>query len=473
MNRKLAAAAVAGTGLILALGSASALGAPGSSTYEQCMQKAGLTPQTSGVQVCKLVIVTKLFTWNWSLQKTASAGALQIAPGGSAPLNYTITATPTQTVSWYISGAVLVKNFTGDDANNVTATDTFTVPGTAPQTTVLATGQRVQPGKERHFDYGIVTPDAVPGTTNTGSATWTGGDGSVTVPIDFSNPPNQVAYNRKVTLADNFASLDGTGLAIGAPSDPGPWTLDASDPATLTHTFSVPVTNQSLAAGQTATIGNTATAASITREPEVITLNDASVKNIPLALGINAQAQASVPVTAPTPPVPVTPTTPTSPAVPLVSGGSVKAAGSSVCPRPLLSMSMIGPKTLTAGQRVTFTLRVSNRAKNPARNTVLTNPIPAGFSFVSASGATTAGGQSSKASGAKAVRGGSIRLNLGTVPAHGSKTVTLVLRVDSTTAGSKVNRARATSGSCGATAAAVLPISVKAIGAAVTPAVTG
>ena len=161
MNRKLAAAAVAGTGLILALGSASALGAPGSSTYEQCMQKAGLTPQTSGVQVCKLVIVTKLFTWNWSLQKTASPGPLQIAPGGSAPLDYTITATPTQTVSWYISGAVLVKNFTGDDANNVTATDTFTVPGTAPQTTVLATGQRVQPGKERHFDYGIVTPDAV------------------------------------------------------------------------------------------------------------------------------------------------------------------------------------------------------------------------------------------------------------------------------------------------------------------------
>ena len=138
---------------------------------------------------------------------------------------------------------------------------------------------------------------------------------------------------------------------------------------------------------------------------------------------------------------------------------------------------MLGPKHLTAGQLVNYTLLISNSAKNPARNTVLTNPIPSGFSFVSASGATASGAGKGKSRanelGAKAVQGGTIRLDLGTVGAKSSKTVKLTLRVDSTAGGRKVNRARATSGSCGATAAAVLPITVKAIGAAVTPAVTG
>jgi uncharacterized repeat protein (TIGR01451 family) len=469
MIRKLAGAAVAGSGLVLALGSVSALGA---TTYEQCMQKAGQTAQTSGVQVCKTVIVTKLHTWSWSLQKSAGPSTLQLATGGSAPLGYTITATPTEGISWYVSGAVIVKNFTGADVNDVDATDTFSAPGSPPQTTVVATGQRVKgdpTDNERHFDYGFVTPNAVAGATNTGAATWTGGSGSVTVPVDFANPPNEVAYNRKVTLADTFASLDGTGLGIGAPSDPGPWTLEADNPATLSKSLTVDVTNQSLAPGATAAVGNTATVRSITREPEVLRLDDASVKNIPLGLEVNAAAQASVPVTAPTPTTPATPTTPgattSTPLGPVVGAATTKprktTKGSSVCPRPLLGMSLLGPKSLTAGQRVTYTLRITNRAKNPAKNTVLTYPIPSGMSLVSTTGAQ------------KAVKSSSIRLGVGTIPAKGSKTVKLILRVDSTAAGSKLSRATASSSSCGATAAATLPISVKAIGAAVTPAVTG
>jgi hypothetical protein len=105
---------------------------------------------------------------------------------------------------------------------------------------------------------------------------------------------------------------------------------------------------------------------------------------------------------------------------------------------------------------------VSNRARNVAKTTVITYPIPSGFSYVSAKGAA-----------AKTIQSGSVRLSVGTIPANGAKTVRVVMRVDSTTAGSKVNRAGASSGSCGATAAATMPINVKAIGAAVTPAVTG
>ena len=44
----------------------------------------------------------------------------------------------------------------------------------------------------------------------------------VDAPVDFANPPNEVAYNRRVTLSDTFAPVDGTGLGLGAPSDPGP-----------------------------------------------------------------------------------------------------------------------------------------------------------------------------------------------------------------------------------------------------------
>jgi len=417
MNRsKLTGAAVAGTGLLLALGTVSALGGPG--TYEECAVKAGQTPQTSGVQVCKTVIVTKLYTWNWAVQKTANPGALQLAAGASAPVTYTISSTPTQSVSWYVSGAVIVKNFTGSDVTGVDATDTLKVPGSPDQSAVVATNQTVHTGQgqnERHFDYGFVTPNAVAGATNTGAATWNGGgSGTVTLPVSFDNPPNEVAYNRKVTLADVFGSTDGTGLGIGAPSDPGPWTIEADNPATLTKSFSVDVTNQGLAAGATAALGNTATIKSITTEPEIIKLQDASVKNIPLGLSVNAAAQASVPVTGvgtpppPAPPAtPATPATPVSPAtaplVPLVSATKTtpKKKARSVCPRPLLSMRLLGPRSLTAGQLVTYTLRVSNRAKNVAKTTVITYPIPSGFSYVSAKGAA-----------AKTIQSGSVRLSL-------------------------------------------------------------
>ena len=314
MNRKLAAAAVAGTGLILALGSASALGAPGSSTYEQCMQKAGLTPQTSGVQVCKLVIVTKLFTWNWTLQKTASPGPLQIAPGGSGSVDYTITATPTQTVSWYVSGAVIVKNFTGADANNVTATDTFTVPGTAPQTTVLATGQRVQPGKERHFDYGIVTPDAVAGTTNTGSATWTGGDGSVTVPIDFANPPNRSPTTARSCWRTPSARWTAPGSPSARRATPGPGRSRRrpGDPDPhVQRPGHQPVPGRR-PDGHDRQHGHRRLDHPSSPRSSRSTTPRSRTSRWPWAS--TRRPQASVPVTAPTPPpVPVTPATPASP----------------------------------------------------------------------------------------------------------------------------------------------------------------
>jgi uncharacterized repeat protein (TIGR01451 family) len=467
MNRStLAGAAVAGTGLLLALGTVSGAGAP-----QVC------APPSGGVQVCKTVIVTKLDTWSWTLQKAATSGALQLAAGASAPLGYTISATPTLGTSWYVSGAVIVKNQTQAPVTGVDASDTLKVPGSPDQTVVLATNQTVPvvgggSNGERHFDYGFVTTSAAPGAVNTGSATWNGGSGTIDAPFSFDNPPNEVAYNRRVTVADTFKSLEGTGLAVGAPSDPGPWTFEADNPATLSKSFSVDVTNQGLAAGQTAAIGNTATLSYITQEPEVVRLDDASVKNIPLGVAVSAAAEASVPVTAVAPPgppaTPATPTTPGSaPLVPLVSGTKTtpkkpKPKAKSVCPAPNLSMLLLGPRQLTAGQRVTYTIRVSNRAKNPSKNTVINYPIPSGFSVVTANGAA-----------AKTIRGASVRLAVGTVPGHGSKTVRVVMRVDSTTAGSKVNRARASSGSCGATAAATVPINVQAIGAAVTPAVTG
>src|SRR5262245_58641571 len=296
MNRStLAGAAVAGTGLLLALGSVSGAGAP-----QVC------APPSGGVQVCKTVIVTKLDTWSWTLQKAAASGALQLAAGASAPLGYTISATPTLGTRWYVSGAVIVKNPTQAPVTGVDATDTLKVPGSPDQTVVVASNQTVPvvgggSNGERHFDYGFVVANAAPGAVNTASATWNGGSGTIDAPFSFDNPPNEVAYNRRVTVADIFKSLEGTGLAAGAPSDPGPRTFEADTPATLSRSFSVDVTNQGLAAGQTAAIGNTATLSYITQEPEVVRLNDASVKNIPLGIAVSAAAEASVPVTAPAP----------------------------------------------------------------------------------------------------------------------------------------------------------------------------
>src|SRR5262249_41284394 len=122
------------------------------------------------------------------------------------------------------------------------------------------------------------------------------------------------------------------------------------------------------------------------------------------------------------------------------------------CLPPILSLDLVGPRRLVAGQLVSFTSLVRNTGSHTARNLVLHMPIPPGFSLVS-----------SKVAGARrsglATTGGAVHLELGTLPGHSSRNATVTLRVNATASGIRVTRARV-GGVCGATGSAVVPIRV-------------
>lgn len=149
---------------------------------------------------------------------------------------------------------------------------------------------------------------------------------------------------------------------------------------------------------------------------------------------------------------------PVAPAVSPAASGPIRPR--SACPAPLFNLGLIGPRRLNAGQQATFTFRVTNKARNPSPDTILVNPIPRGFSFVSATGNGTV------------VSSGDVRMRLGTMAPQSSRTVRVAMRVDRLVGGVRVNRGKV-SGACGAAASAALPISVQALAPAVAPAVAG
>jgi uncharacterized repeat protein (TIGR01451 family) len=75
------------------------------------------------------------------------------------------------------------------------------------------------------------------------------------------------------------------------------------------------------------------------------------------------------------------------------------------------------PDPVTAGDDLTYAITVHNEGSGPAQNVTLSDPIPAGTSFSSATGGGTLGG-------------GTVTWNLGSIAAGGSTSVTLTVHVD-------------------------------------------
>jgi uncharacterized repeat protein (TIGR01451 family) len=84
-----------------------------------------------------------------------------------------------------------------------------------------------------------------------------------------------------------------------------------------------------------------------------------------------------------------------------------------------LAITKTGPASASAGQTITYTLSVTNNGPSDAQNVSVSDMLPSGETFVSASVGTGTG--TSYASG-----------NLGTLAAGGSFTITLVARISST-----------------------------------------
>ncbi|SDE61004.1 isopeptide-forming domain-containing fimbrial protein [Auraticoccus monumenti] len=93
------------------------------------------------------------------------------------------------------------------------------------------------------------------------------------------------------------------------------------------------------------------------------------------------------------------------------------------------------PPTQTAGRRVTYNLTVTNNGPNDAENTVVTDTLPAGVTFVSATPSTGTCGQS----------GSTVTCQLGTLAPGATVTIPVVVEVPpGASAGTLVNRASVT-----------------------------
>ncbi|MBP7933595.1 MAG: DUF11 domain-containing protein [Phycisphaerae bacterium] len=124
-------------------------------------------------------------------------------------------------------------------------------------------------------------------------------------------------------------------------------------------------------------------------------------------------------------------------------GLSAEAGCSTVVRQPTLVVTKTGPGERYVGRPVPFEITVTNNGDAVARDTVLTDPLPAGTEFIEASD----GGQFS---------GGKVTWNLGTLEPNASKKVTVTLRA--TTRGEIKNTATAQAFCAQAGADAALPI---------------
>ncbi len=110
-------------------------------------------------------------------------------------------------------------------------------------------------------------------------------------------------------------------------------------------------------------------------------------------------------------------------------GLSAQDSCSTVVTQPVLEVDKTAPATRFLGRNVEYSITVRNTGDSPANNTMLTDTLAAGTSFVSASD----GGQ---------LQGGSVGWSLGTIDAGQSRTVTLTVLANQ--AGMARNTATAT-----------------------------
>jgi uncharacterized repeat protein (TIGR01451 family) len=475
------------------MGGAGAVIKTGFPEFEKCLKQSGLATVPSDqsahqVQICKTVRATKVTVFSWALAKTPAPPSLLLATSQAGPLAYTLTATPTPTVTWIVDGDVVVRNTGPENATVLKVVDELTLPDGSKLSDVLAGDSFVLSGQpsttpvERVLHYSFTVPAAAAqganAASNRAAADWEIGGkvdptSTVSLGVSFVEGPKTptAVYFRNATVADYIdAAPPGVAIAAG-PS--GPFPLAADQPASLNPVVSAQVTNVSLHCGSTGTITDVAALQSDSA-PERKN-NPALLRPAPLPQTVAARALVLVmsPDCGPAPPlstpqtVAPTPTiagTPTPPApLPGVTPAGTpipvprKPPKPPACPLPRLDASMIGPRRAFTGQRASWLITVNNRGSAAARNLVVREQLPVGFSVV---GSTRS----------FAFAGRLLRFPVKRLAGGRRLAIRITMQVDNgLAAGTAVHRVRV-SASCGAAETALAPVRVTP---GVAPAVTG
>jgi large repetitive protein len=103
----------------------------------------------------------------------------------------------------------------------------------------------------------------------------------------------------------------------------------------------------------------------------------------------------------------------------------------SLVPQANLTISKIGPASITPGSRATYTITVKNEGPSNAANVIVSDPTPAGLNFVSSTGDCTT----------------AFPCSLGTIAPNTTKTITVTYDVPANFAGSSVTNSASVSSS--------------------------
>jgi uncharacterized repeat protein (TIGR01451 family) len=351
----------------------------------------GIQPLT----VTKTATPSYSLTYNWAVLKSATPARVTTS-ADQTTISYNVSVTRTGPIesSFAVTGTITVTNPNDTAATGVDVTDAI-VDG--PACTVTGgTNATIPAGGSVNFSYRCALATKTDGV-NQATATWSGGTSNGQQAFAFGEP--SFTSNSSANLSDAF---DG-----GQPEPvTGGQGLTASASFTYTRAVAVP--------------------ASGCREvPNVATLFTSNEQALPSPATVTVCRE--VPATPP-------PATPLPPPV-TVSGAPATTTKLQVVKR--------GPRIARAGTVVTYTIRVRNVGTTTATAVMLTDVLPAGYSFATRpAGATMTKGR--------------LMSNIGDLAAGEAKTLRIRVRIDrnltgtrcNTAVGSAVNAPRATGRAC-------------------------
>lgn len=350
----------------------------------------------------------------WSIVKSSKSGATINPAADSQPITYgvVLTKTPTYTVS----GKVTVTNPNPFAVTGVNVTDS--IPGASCTVTSGAIGT-LNAGASAEATYACTVGSSADGT-NTASVAWT--------------DPANVVHNQQgpasytfttATLVHDAVNVSDVFDGQAATSQAG--NVSAGGPI-LDYVKNAAMTGVALDGNGCRNVVNTAT----------LTATDDA--------GYTQNSSVTVTLCKP---------------AGGVLGGPSAVAGTTGTPtsRAALRLSKTGPGAATAGQLVTYRIKVTNRSKIAARSVVLRDLLPSGFSV------------SGKVKGA-GINKGRVTWKVGSLAAGKSKTVIVKLRIDRNVGGRRCNKAVATAGNA-TTVRDSQCTRIAAVAGALQPAVTG
>jgi len=171
--------------------------------------------------------------YEWTISKTANPSTLALAPGGTAPVNFTVQVNPNGYIDSNpeVYGTVTISNPDTSSCARTMSVNSMTdsLPGTQFQPAfspfTLAPGQSVT------FDYSTFLPSETDGTNSvTVNASWSGPDAgsaafTASAPYSFVSPTTINPIDQTVTITDNDPAYP----VLGTTTYPNPRTFTYTD----------------------------------------------------------------------------------------------------------------------------------------------------------------------------------------------------------------------------------------------------